>query len=62
MKPERMLLDAVWLLLLAGLVAWLSRSPQLQKIALWIGLGAFGVACLPLLGWLIHTLVKRTRD
>lgn len=30
--------------------------------ATWFWIGAFGVLSLPLVGWLVHSIVKRGRD
>lgn len=62
MKPERILLTIVAVLLVAGWIAWAtSNEPGLPVLSLWLWLGAFGVSMLPLLALLLTALFDRGR-
>jgi hypothetical protein len=62
MRPTRLILVVVWLLLLAGFAEW-ARSgtshPSGVSALLWIG--AFLVLCLPLVLLALDALTRRQR-
>lgn len=63
MKLERIILSLAAVLMAAGWMTWLlGGAAALRSVGVWLWLGAFGVLSLPLLGWLVHLIVKRGRD
>jgi|GEM_PF-3112379 len=62
MKPERILLLLVWLLLGAGFVVWAAGDAQLMRsLGVWLWVGAAGILGLPLLLWLIDAILRTVR-
>jgi hypothetical protein len=62
MKPERILLLAVWLLLAAGFIVWAAGDGDLvRSLGIWLWVGAAGVLGLPLLLWLIDATRRSLR-
>jgi hypothetical protein len=62
MKPERILLLLVWLLLAAGFIVWAAGDGHLvRSLGIWLWLGAAGILGLPLLLWLIDTVRSSVR-
>ena len=60
MKPERLLLTLVALLLLGGFVVWAtSTGSGLPTLTIGLWVGAFGVSMLPLLGSLLAVIWER---
>jgi hypothetical protein len=63
MRLERIILSLAVLLMVAGCVTWLlGGAAALRSLGIWFWFGAFGVLSLPLVGWLVHAIVKRGRD
>ena len=63
MRLERIILSLAVLLMVAGCATWLlGGAAALRSYGIWLLLGAFGVLSLPLVGWLVHFIVKRGRD
>jgi hypothetical protein len=63
MRLERIILSLAVALMIAGWVTWLLGGPAgLRSLGIWLWLGAFGALSLPLVGWLVHFIVKRGRD
>ncbi|HET8933976.1 MAG TPA: hypothetical protein VFN67_11075 [Polyangiales bacterium] len=63
MRLERIILTLAVLLMVAGWVTWLlGGAIAMRSLGIWLWSGAFGVLSLPLVGWLVHFIVKRGRD
>jgi hypothetical protein len=63
MRLERIILSLTVLLMVAGWVTWLlGGATAMRSLGMWFWVGAFGVLSLPLVGWLVHFIVKRGRD
>jgi hypothetical protein len=63
MRIERFILSLSVLLMVAGWATWLlGGATALRSLGIWFWIGAFGVLSLPLVGWLVHFIVKRSRD
>ena len=63
MRIERVILALAVFLMVAGCVTWLlGGADALRNLGIWFWFGAFGVLSLPLVGWLVHFMVKRGRD
>lgn len=63
MRLERIILSLAVVLLVAGWVTWLvGGAAEMRSVGIWFWIGAFGVLSLPLIGWLVHLIVKRGRD
>jgi hypothetical protein len=62
MRPERILLALVWLMLAAAFVAWaIGGAASLRSTSIWLWLAATGVLGLPLLLWLVDVIVRAVR-
>jgi hypothetical protein len=62
MKPERILLVLVWLLLGAGAALWWTGGArQLRTMGVWLWVAAFVVLCVPLLIWSVNALRRGKR-
>ena len=62
MKPERILLALVWLLLGAGMVLWWTGGTRHSRsMGVWLWVAAFLLLCLPLLIWSVSALRRRKR-
>ena len=63
MRLERIILSLAVVLLVAGWVTWLlGGAAEMRSLGIWLWIGAFVVLSLPLVGWLVHFIVKRGRD
>jgi hypothetical protein len=63
MRLERIILALTAFLVAAGYVVWAwGGVDKLRSIGLWLWFGALGVSSLPLLGWLVHRVMRRNRD